>query len=193
MSITDIIILIIIAVGLFMGWRKGLIAQLGKIAALIAGVVACRVFGDKVAMWLVEAMSNPDDAAETPLLWVTLAYIVVFLGVYFVVTALYSCLRKAVHLITTSLIDRLAGALFRALLYLMAVSLALNLWLLISPGSAVAMSRLVHTRVFGISILTLAPATLGAATTASVMDKIWNPEHADDNHNAGRNVDKTDR
>lgn len=193
MSAIDIVILLIIIVGLILGWRKGLIAQLGKIAALVAGVIACRIFGDKVAMWLVEAMSNPGDASNMPLLWVTIAYIVIFVSVYFAVTALYGCVRKALHLIATSLIDRFAGALFRVLLYLMAVSLSLNLWLLISPGSAVASSRLVHTQVLGISILTLAPAALGSAATASVMDKIWNPVHNTDNHNTGKDVDKTDR
>ena len=48
MPALDIAILIVFAVSAVMGFRRGLIAQVGSVAAIIIGIIACRMFGAQV-------------------------------------------------------------------------------------------------------------------------------------------------
>lgn len=46
----DIVIIVIFAVSAIMGYRKGLIGQIGSVAAIIIGILACRMFGPQVTI-----------------------------------------------------------------------------------------------------------------------------------------------
>ncbi len=190
MSALDIIIIVIAAAGAFFGWRKGLIAQIGKLVGLFTAIMACRMFASALAEWLIEVNTSPDDSADTRLLWIFVAYLVVFLCVYIAVTLLCSGLRKAVHSITTPLVDRACGALFKVLEYMIIVSILLNMWLIIFPDSSLRHDKLANGRPWGVntSILTLAPDVLGSGATAEIIDCFKDSDSNDGNRQPDKDV-----
>ncbi len=127
MTALDVLLLIIAATALFLGWRAGFIAQIGKFAAVVAAIICCRLFGRRVAVWLVNANCSPGDSFDGATLWTIVAYAAIFISVYLLVSFLGSGLRRIVHAVLTPLVDRLAGALFKLLVYMLFVSLVLNL------------------------------------------------------------------
>lgn len=181
MSVLGIIVIVIAAAGAFFGWRKGLIAQIGKLIGLCMAVMACRMFAQDVARWLVEANTDVGDSADTTLIWTFVAYLIIFLAVYIGVTLLGSGIKKVVHAIATPLIDRICGALFRMFLYMIAVSLALNVWLVIFPDSTLRRDPVVCHRLVltDVSVLSIAPTVIGFCTAPGMVDHIWPAE----NHN----------
>lgn len=190
MSALDIIIIVIAAAGAFFGWRKGLIAQIGKLVGLFAAIMACRMFAPALAEWLIEVNTTPHDSADTRLLWISVAYLIVFLCVYITVTLLCSGLRKAVHAIATPLVDRACGALFKVLEYMIIASILLNMWLIIFPDSSLRRDKLVAGRPWGVntSILTLAPDILGSGAAAGIIDCIRDSGNNDENRQQGKDV-----
>ena len=45
----DILIIAVFIASAVMGYRKGLIGQIGSVAAIIIGILACRMFGPQAA------------------------------------------------------------------------------------------------------------------------------------------------
>lgn len=101
------------------GLVVGIIRQLGSVVALVAGLVAGRMFGADVAAhfdWNVFVCSA-----------------VVAIVVYIVVILVAKLLRKTVHKLMLGPIDRLLGAAFGVIFWLLLSSLALNLLLVFAP------------------------------------------------------------
>ena len=159
MGILDIIFIILLAGGAILGYRKGAIRQLASVVAVAAGVIACRVAGSLAASVVARFLGADDPAASSitvysaQVLGYGLLFAVVWLGVWLIA----GFLRKATYAVKLSILDRVAGAAFLPLKWFIVVSLLLNLWKIISPGSGIFSSgRLVGT------VMELAPAILGA-------------------------------
>lgn len=185
MDALGILILIIAAAGIFFGWRSGFIAQCGKFAALVAAVAACRLFGRRLAVWLVNANYSPGDSFSSATLWTVIAYLLIFLTVYIAVALLGSVLRKLVHALLTGFIDSLAGALLRLTVYMIFVSLALNLWLVLFPDSKARHNTVASWQmpVIHTSIITLAPDIIGSQATIDLLRSVTDPIKVADEEN----------
>lgn len=155
---TDIILLILIGIGLVMGFRSGIVRQVGSIVAFLAAVVASLLFGDEVAS-LACSMVGQDASAEVrlgaDLVGRLLLFVVVWAGLSFVTHTLHAMI-KIVHL---GIINSLAGALFMGLKVAVALSVAINVWQALRPSSAMFKNGGPVTS----SVEALAPAILGAA------------------------------
>ncbi len=194
MTALDVLLLIIAATALFLGWRAGFIAQIGKFAAVVAAIICCRLFGRRVAVWLVNANCSPGDSFDGATLWTIVAYAAIFISVYLLVSFLGSGLRRIVHAVLTPLVDRLAGALFKLLVYMLFVSLVLNLWLVLFPDSKLRSDAVASwpEPLTGLNIITFAPAVIGSQATVSIMDSLNGIISTCENKGCDEDVETTD-
>lgn len=147
----DIIILAIVVVGGVIGFNKGIVSQVGQIAAIIAGIIAARLFGSGLA----DMMSGADSPGA---LDTVCGYGLAFLAAYCLTWLVARMVRKVFHTIHLGIIDRLAGAAFKIAQWALLLSLAINFVLLVSgdderlhdPGSP-----------WREAMVDFAPATLG--------------------------------
>ncbi|MCD8387512.1 MAG: CvpA family protein [Bacteroidales bacterium] len=148
----DTILLIIAIVAALLGFRSGIVRQLGSLAGIVIGIVGCRIFGPQVEQWLTSVASGQNPAVIT-----ILAYALLFLALYFATVAVAFGIRQIVHSACLGIVDRLAGAVFKAALWLFVTSLLLNVWLAFAPSHSPT-GRLAHAAV------EFAPAVLGSET-----------------------------
>lgn len=108
MNFLDIVIIVMLLGGLVMGYRKGLVASLGAVGAVVVSCVACHLLG--------AGRSVPAN-----MLIFVVGYVTTFL--------LARMIRSLVRAVALGFLDRLAGALFVAFEYLLGLSILLNLYL----------------------------------------------------------------
>lgn len=130
------ILLIIFAVialyAVITGFMKGLLSQIGQIAGLIIGVLASRALTPGLLLML----SADADTEPASMFTTVLCYILVYLAAYFSVVLVARLLKLVVKVVCLGIIDRLAGAVFKLLKWLLVMSLAYNLLVTAYPASA---------------------------------------------------------
>lgn len=160
----DILCLIIIVLGLIFGYRRGFMAQIGSALGLILGIVCCNLFASRLAATFTE---TTDDAASIMLNNV-MSYIIVFAIAYIggrLIGSLFSRAIKAMHL---GIINKIAGAVYMPLEYLLVLSIILNAWVGAFPNTSLR-NNITGVKEF---MLDLAPKTLGSETVAGVFEKV---------------------
>ena len=151
MSPFSIFIIAVAVMACILGFRRGLIAQAGQIIALVGGILACRILAPHVVAWFSE--SAPDDTANT-----AICYALTFLVAYGVVLLVAHLLRGAVGAVHLGFIDRLAGAAFKTGVWMLILSVLLNVWAAIMPGSDLTDTTAHPERAH---IIRIAPAVCG--------------------------------
>lgn len=147
----DILILVVLAAGLIMGFAKGIINQLATVAGVVGGIVAARLFGARVAAFL-------GGLVKADTLDYVIGYAIVFIAAYLAVWVIVKVFRSAVHCVGLGIFDRIAGAVLKAAVYLLVLSLALNLYIIFKGNGAVAVS---HDKPWREAVVKYAPALLG--------------------------------
>lgn len=156
MGVYDFIILGVGVIALVTGALKGLVHQMGTIAGLICAMLACRFFGDAVADFFV----SPTNEHATLLR--ALVYIMLFLLVFFGIALLARLLGAALSAVKLRVFDRVCGALFRLLLWMLFVSIAANIYIAVSPSSSPQFYS--KSKPWRTTVTTLAPEFLGYIT-----------------------------
>lgn len=132
MVVIDILIVALAAWGAWRGYRGGLMAGLGSLAGLVAGVVACRLLADVV----YAVMCRHTDAASwpaAPYTGMTVACVAVFLPVWAACAIAGKALRGLLSALWLGPLDRICGALLGAVKWMFAVSVALNVCYMAAP------------------------------------------------------------
>jgi membrane protein required for colicin V production len=124
MDAIDIFLLVIIAGGAILGYRRGLVMQIGHIAGMIGSVVICRLFGGVVA-----DIFGAESASA-----IALAYIATFMIGYTAAYMLSRTMNNLLHTLNLGIVDHLAGAVFKVMQYMLVVSIIMQLWLAIQPS-----------------------------------------------------------
>ena len=126
-------------------------------AGIILGIIVCRIWGGEAADYFVGKGAEHADVARA------CVYAVIFIAVFLscnLIARLASSILKAVKL---KILDRTAGALMRAFLWLLFTSLALNIYLNVCPQDR---SRFeVADKPWRALTVELAPKLLGYLTT----------------------------
>ncbi len=151
MSAFDIFVVAVAAVGAVLGFRRGLIAQAGQIIALVGGIMACRLFGP-------EAVALLSGEIPTPVADTAIAYALLFIAAYFLILIVARLIRGLAGAVHLGVLDRLAGAVFKACVWLLILSVLLNVWAALVPGSDLTDTRAHPRRAL---IMRLAPAING--------------------------------
>lgn len=124
MNAIDILIIVVGGAALVMGFAKGIVAQMGQLVGVVAGVAVSRMFGPVVST--VFAGGSETSAATD-----VAGYIVAFVMAYLAVWLIFNLARKTVHGLHLGIVDRAAGGVFKAAEWLLVLSIVLNIWFLI--------------------------------------------------------------
>lgn len=118
----DIILLIPLIWGAFIGFKKGLVLELASLVGLILGVYGSLKFSSFTSEKLQEHFEiNPD--------WIgMISFIVTFLIIVFAVFILAKIIDKALKIVALGLINRLLGLLFGLTKYALILSCLLFLF-----------------------------------------------------------------
>lgn len=160
-STIDIIMLIVLGAALVYGLIRGLIKQIASLGGIILGIVACRLFADSVGPLVQRLLPGTFSSAGSAKI---VGCILLFLLIYFTVGAIASLTRKLTSAIMLGWLDHLLGGIAAMFKWALVLSILLNLWKTVSPGSAIFyQSKLMDGEMLP-AIMNLAPWMLGFAT-----------------------------
>lgn len=144
MAAIDIILLLIFIVSAWLGFRKGIITQLGSVAAIVIAIIACRMFGGTVEQIFFD--NHPDWQAGSSISHYAVSILangVIYLVAYYAVILVTKLLHTVSHIVLLAPLDHIAGAAFSVAKYGLVVSLLLNLYIVCFPNThLIADSRL---------------------------------------------------
>ncbi len=156
MTTLDVIILVVLVGSVGYGFYRGVIVQVGAVAAIIFAVIVCRLAGSPLAEFIAG-----NEAPTT--LDVVVAKVIAFVAGYLSVKLVASLFKKITHALSLGGLDRLGGVVFSLFQWMLVLSLFINLWLVIKPDAELsAMSTLANGHLAP-AIARLAPAVLGWA------------------------------
>ena len=157
MNYIDFIIVLIVLIGALYGLIKGVFRQLGSLGGFVAGVLVSRLFGGSFASLLQQMFDLPAGVSRIA------AYSLLFLLVYLICLQLMRLIHHISQQVALGWLDRLGGALFGALKYLVIFSILLNLVHIIDPKVRMLPAREVSTsHLYGYA-LRIAPALFAIA------------------------------
>lgn len=162
MTTLDIIILIVFAGSVLIGFRSGLLKQVGSLGGLVAGAVLCRVGSAWLSAVIAghEADGDPSAPAYTD---IVLAHLILFIAGFCCIKAVAHFCRQITHALSLGVVDRLAGVAFSLFEWMLVLSLVLNLWLVIKPQTSIAALSTLANGHAAPAIVALAPKVLGWA------------------------------
>ena len=117
MNILDIIILICLIPALIQGIFKGFISQAISIISLILGAWASARFAGVVCQWLSQYLSGSEQMLKIA------AFVLIFILTIVILTLLGRLLEKIVTLVMLGWVNRLLGAMFALMKWLLAMGL----------------------------------------------------------------------
>ena len=117
----DCIILCLLITGMVMGFIKGFTKQAFAVVGLILGIILGTLFYKPFADFLRETMNMPDRPASI------MAFFIILLVVPLICGVLGNLLSKLIHIASLGFIDRLLGAAFGLLKYLLIMGLIIML------------------------------------------------------------------
>lgn len=163
MSGFTIFIIIVVLLSAILGWRSGFLRQVGRVAGIILGIIACRMYGAQAAAWLINAKATESDK----MMYTVLAYVLLFIIVYVLATIIAHLMKSLLNAVHIGVLNRIAGAVFKVCEWLLLISLFLNLWTAISPITSLE-DNPVYQRV-----LWFGPYLLGTDAVVKVSNAIF--------------------
>lgn len=162
MTAIDIILLLIFIVSAWFGFRKGIIKQLGSLAAIVLAIIACRMFGPQVTDIYMAGHPEYENSAISHYTVSILANAVIYLVAYYAVILVAKLLRMISHAVLLGPLDSIGGAIFSVAKIFLLVSLLLNLYIVCFPStSLLSKSRLAGGKAVEMTV-SYAPWVLGA-------------------------------
>lgn len=122
----DILIAIVVAAGLIIGFTRGILGQIAGLVGIVCGIVAARLFGTRVADFL-GGLAGSDTLDRV------IGYVLVFIAAYLLGWVITKVFKQAVHSLGLGIVDRIAGAIIKAAIYAFVLSIALNIYLIFKP------------------------------------------------------------
>ena len=127
----DYVIIVLVAVGVWRGWKTGALRQLASLAALVAAFLFAGALADKIGEVVVESLGLSPRTAPA------VGFLVVLVGIFAAAQATAHAARKVLQAIRLGGIDSLVGGTIGGLKAALAVScLFVALAALRLPGDA---------------------------------------------------------
>lgn len=132
----DILICVALLAGFFVGWRRGMVRQIGSIVAVLAAIVACQLFGDAAAEVAARMMgcAGSSDVMKTSAAAIA-GRIGLFLIVWWGLGLLIRVVHELIKAVKLGVVNSILGAAFMTFKVLILVSVVLNIWAIASPES----------------------------------------------------------
>lgn len=170
MAALDILILLIFAVSIIYGLRRGFITQLGSVGGVIVGIIACRLFSGHVTHLFAGSDPDANDIYVSGVFASVLLFIVGYISAR-LVARLIKSVSNTLHL---TVFDRIAGALFSLFEWFLIFSLLLNIWQAFRPDIDITSgSRLANGRAAA-AVVDFAPKVLGSETFKEFVTAVAN-------------------
>ncbi|MCM1484524.1 MAG: CvpA family protein [Muribaculaceae bacterium] len=136
MNAIVILILIVLAGSLFMGFHRGIVKEVGSLCGMVIGLLVCRIFGSQATDAAASVLGVEPGALGFSLYTAAVVgrgvlFLLVWLGVYF----LTRLLRSAIHAVRLGILDRVIGAVFCCVKWNVVLSLVLNLIHIVAPAA----------------------------------------------------------
>jgi len=116
METIDIIILIALLPGLYLGFKNGLIKQIISFAVVYLGITLSLRFADKVAPYVMEYVNAGEFWAKA------LSFIIIFAAVALILNILGAIIEKAIGATAVGFVNRILGVLLSLFLFCLIVS-----------------------------------------------------------------------
>ncbi len=126
----SIIICVAIGLGLFLGYRRGIVRQVGSLVAVVVALVVSRLFGGKLTGAVAHAIgadASPENSFCAMPLASFIAHVLLFVVAWLGVGLLARTLHELIKIVRLGFLNSLAGALFMAFKIALVASLLLNL------------------------------------------------------------------
>lgn len=117
MNILDIILLLCLVPAVINGLRKGFIAQVVAIVAIILGGWIAFNFSDAISGWLGKWIAGPAEIMQV------IAFIIIFVAVTIGLALLGKLLEATIKIILLGWLNRLLGLLFAVFKYVLVIGL----------------------------------------------------------------------
>lgn len=160
MTTLDVLIMVVFVGAVAIGFMRGIIVQVGSLAAILFAVLLCRLGGMELAQFL-----SGHEAPDT--FQVVLAKVILFIAGYLSVRVIAGLIKRTTHALQLGIVDRLAGVVFSVFEWMLVLSLALNLWLVIKPDPPVERLSTLANGKAAPAIVELAPKVLGWCISAA--------------------------
>lgn len=155
LSLIDFVLVAVIAAGIIIGARRGIIEQVASIIAIVTAIIVTRIWGEDATRLLAELIPGLGESGDT--ISSMVGHITLFILVYAFIRLFGSGFKKMFHSLKMGAADRVSGAIFCVLKYCLIMSVILNVWLLISPKSTVVSdSKLMNGKVSS-AVVSFAP------------------------------------
>ncbi len=125
--IYTLVVLVVGALSVVWGFRRGLCRQTSSIVAIAFGLVSARLLAPGLQRVLYGAFDSLRGAVEEQFIYETLSASIVFVTVYGVFRAILSFIDRVIGQGEKTLIGNLGGALFATFKHLVMLSVLLNL------------------------------------------------------------------
>lgn len=126
MNSLDIILLVPVGIGLIVGAYRGLVKELSSLAAIIMAIVVAKLFSSVFAKILIDFVHLSSTFASI------LAYLILFIATILIVRMFSNLLEKIFDKLALGGLNKLLGAVFGGLKFLLIVSVLLNLIVLLN-------------------------------------------------------------
>lgn len=159
-SIYHFILLIVAAVAIFIGYRKGLIKQMAGIVGIILGIVSVHVFSDSVEPIIREQYPSFKGGFLEDYTYSVVTACVVFLAVYAVMQLLSFVFKHILGAMDLGVLNSLLGSVFCVFKFMVVMSVLYNIIISIdSDSSLVDYCNADDGNIVGV-VMCLAPALL---------------------------------
>lgn len=170
MTSFDIIIIVVFVCSVAVGYRKGLLKQLGSFCAFFAAVAASRVLTAPVSQWIddkgyIQATQGAMAFLSTDYMRGILVAVVIFAITFIVVRIIVSYLQVAIETLHLSIVNKIGGVIFTTFVSFLVLSIILNVFQLFKTDSPIVDPSGLCQGKLAVGVMELAPATLGVATT----------------------------
>lgn len=126
-GIFHILILIVAAIAVVSGFRRCISGQLSSLLGMAFGIVCCRIFGAEFSQVIKTGITWISTSPYKDYTSEVVSFSIIYLIVYFIFNFVTRILQYAVRSFGGGMLDRIIGALFSLIKYLMFLSIAYNL------------------------------------------------------------------
>lgn len=133
MGTIDVIILIVIGVALVRGAFLGVIKQIGSFAGVLLGILLGNMFGDSVTHIMLSWFPSLMDVEYGDVIASVSSHILIFLIAYWGVIIVAKLFKTATKALALGMFDKILGSIFCCFKYLVLLSVALNIWMVLAP------------------------------------------------------------
>lgn len=146
----DLLIIFLLIVALWSGYRMGAVKLLGSMCGLLLGLLACHLLGEQCAAIASRWIANPVEAS-------VIGYSILFMAVWLASGLICSAAKQILRAVCLGPVDSILGSLMLGAMVLMGMSVILNVWLVYDPTSDIMSGG----GTIAQSTLTFAPRLLG--------------------------------